>query len=72
MLLFVDSPPFLLTHNPADACMYASWRGPHTGEATRRDYEQLLRYVRVTQSAKLLHDALLDKNGSRKWSTGWQ
>ncbi|TVT40637.1 hypothetical protein FNT36_14305 [Hymenobacter setariae] len=70
MLLLEDSPPFLLTHNPADACLYASWRGPHTGEVTRQHYAQILQHARATQSTKLLNDALLDENG---WNEiiGW-
>jgi hypothetical protein len=66
VLLLEESPHFTLGHEPATACLYASWQGRHTSEPTRADYQLILRQVRATHSTRLLNDCLLDEDGWRE------
>ncbi len=63
MTILVESPHLELTHDPARACLYATWHGPHGKADTQADYELVLKHACFTHSTKLLNDGLLDQNG---------
>lgn len=65
MQLLEDFPHFTLWHDPACACLYATWWGKHPSAVTRAQYDLIRGHMRVTGSTKLLNDSLLDQDG---WS----
>jgi hypothetical protein len=70
MNTLVETPQFDLLHDPAYACLYATWRGPHSLPRTQANYELILGGVQATHSQKLLNDTLLDHDGWQEL-TNW-
>jgi hypothetical protein len=68
MTTLIESPHFILEHDPDCACLYATWQGHHDALHTHAHYEAILHFVSNTRSRKLLNDGLLDQNGWKELS----
>ncbi len=70
MTLLENFSDFTLWHDPACACLYASWQGVHAPSRTQAQYTLIREHVRDTVSHKLLNDGLLDEDGWAQ-AAGW-
>jgi len=70
MTTLLESPQFDLLYDPDCACIYATWRGPHSLARTQANYELISGNMQATHSKRLLNDTLLDQDGWQEL-TNW-
>ena len=66
MDILVESPEFVLAHDPTTNWLHARWRGVQSTDAVTAGFALILAQVRRTGSPKILNDSAQDEDG---W--GW-